>query len=166
MGSTALPTTIDQYIAGFPSKVQALLKKVRKAMRAAAPGATEKISYRIPTFEQHGALIYFAGFRDHIGVYPRTAGMEKYRKEFERYASGKGTFRFPLDESLPLELIAKLVQVRVEENRLRALAKKPRSKKPRPKKAAAAKGSTGAKKVSATRKAGTRRPAKKKAPKR
>jgi uncharacterized protein YdhG (YjbR/CyaY superfamily) len=129
MATSALPTTVDEYIAGYPPKVQAVLKKVRKAIQRAAPQATEKISYRIAAYEQHGALIYFAGHTDHIGVYPRTAGMEKYRKEFAAYASGKGTFRFPLDEPMPLELIAKLVRVRVAENEQRALAKKAKKRK-------------------------------------
>lgn len=105
--------TIDDYIAAFPTDVQALLQKVRRTIRKAAPDAQEAISYRIPTFKLNGRyLIYFAGFKKHIGVYPVDAGGAEFDNELARYASGKATLKFPLDQPIPFDLIAKVVKVK------------------------------------------------------
>ena len=91
-------------------------------IRAAAPGVTER-SYRIPVFELDGRyLLYIAAFRDHVSIYPVTAGMvANYGKRIAPYRSGKGTLRFPLGEPLPLKLITKLARVRVGERRRAAI---------------------------------------------
>ena len=104
---------IDDYIAGFPPNVQKLLQKIRTTIHKAVPKATEAIKYQIPTFVLDGRnLIHFAAFQEHIGVYPapRDAAFEK---ELAPYAGGKGTVRFPLDEPLPLDLIKRIVQYRI-----------------------------------------------------
>jgi uncharacterized protein YdhG (YjbR/CyaY superfamily) len=111
------PQTIDEYIAGFPTDVQAILKKIRATIQRAAPGAKEKISYRIPTFALHGNLIYFAAFKKHIGLYPAPRGVAKFKAELSAYEGGKGTVQFPLDRPIPLDLIRRIVKFRVEENR-------------------------------------------------
>jgi uncharacterized protein YdhG (YjbR/CyaY superfamily) len=114
--------TIDDYIATFPEDVQQQLQKVRRTIAKAAPGAEEAISYRIPTFKLNGhALIYFAGFKTHIGLYPVQAGSAGFSPEMARYASGKATLKFPLDQPLPLGLIAKVVKAKL---RLASVAKK------------------------------------------
>jgi uncharacterized protein YdhG (YjbR/CyaY superfamily) len=107
------------YIAKMPPKARKALKQLRTAIRVAAPGVTERISYRIPTFELDGCyILYIAAFKQHVSVYPVTAGMvAKHGKAIARYRAGKGTLRFPLDEPLPVELVAKLAKVRVQERR-------------------------------------------------
>jgi uncharacterized protein YdhG (YjbR/CyaY superfamily) len=115
---------IDEYIAGFPDEVQEKLEKVRTAIRKAAPKAEEKISYQMPSFTLNGKyLIYFAGYKKHIGLYPAPRGVEKFKKELSRYAGGKGTVRFPLDKPIPFGLIARIVKFRVKETLARARAK-------------------------------------------
>ncbi len=104
--------TVDDYIAGFPKDVQKILRKIRRTIRAAAPGAEETISYSIPTYKLNGRpLIYFAAFKSHIGLYPVTAPVKaKFRKELSGYKGGQGTVRFPLDEPIPYALIARIVK--------------------------------------------------------
>jgi len=101
--------TVDEYIASFPADVQEQLQGVRRAMRAAAPETEEAVSYGIPTFTLDGRyLIYFAGWKRHISVYPIPAVNAQLDKEIERYKAGKGTLRFPLNEPIPYELIGRL----------------------------------------------------------
>ena len=117
--------TIDEYIAQFPSDVQALLEQVRAAIRTAAPEAKEAISYQIPAFNLNGRyLIYFAGYKKHIGLYPVPGGDEAFQQEIAAYQAGKGTLRFPLDRPIPLDLIAKVVRLRAKENEEHTAAKK------------------------------------------
>ncbi|MDQ3706277.1 MAG: DUF1801 domain-containing protein [Chloroflexota bacterium] len=109
--------SVDEYIATFPEDIQALLESLRATIKAAAPGAEERISYQMPTFELNGYLVYFAAWKNHIGFYPASSGVqEAFKAELCRYATEKGTVRFPLNAPLPLELISKIVQFRVSEN--------------------------------------------------
>ena len=112
-------TSVSEYIATAPPKTRKPLRQLRAAIRGAVPGITERISYRIPTFDLDGKyLLYIAGFRDHVSVYPVTAAMVKrYGKSIAPYRSGRGTLRFPLDAEVPVELVAKLAKVRVQERR-------------------------------------------------
>jgi uncharacterized protein YdhG (YjbR/CyaY superfamily) len=108
--------TIDEYIAGFPPRVRAILRKMRSTIRKAAPGAKEKISYEIPTFTLNGKyLVYFAAYREHVSLYPAPRGAPAFRKELSRYAGGKGTVRFPIDKPIPYGVIARIVRFRVKE---------------------------------------------------
>lgn len=118
------PKDIDAYIAAFPRNVQTLLGKLRRAIRAAAPKATEVISYKMPAFKQHGMLVYFAGFKGHIGLYPPVRGNAALQKAVARYAGPKGNLRFPYDEPLPLALITRIVRHKVKEDAARARARK------------------------------------------
>jgi uncharacterized protein YdhG (YjbR/CyaY superfamily) len=108
---------ITDYIAGFPPETQTALREVREAIRSVAPDASEKISYRIPTFFLNGNLVHFAGFAHHIGFYPTPSGIERFRDELATYKQGRGSVQFPLDEPMPLELIGRIVKFRVEEAR-------------------------------------------------
>lgn len=110
------PKNIDEYIAGFPAEVQAILQKIRTTIRKAAPGAEEKISYQIPSFALHGNLIHFAAFKKHIGLYPAPRTVAKFKHELSAYEGGKGTVQFPLDKPIPFDLIKRIVQFRVERN--------------------------------------------------
>ena len=114
------PRNIDEYIAGFPKHVQLILKKIRATIRKAAPEAAETISYQIPTFTLKGNLVHFGAFENHIGFYPTSSGIERFKKELSVYEGAKGTVRFPLGEPIPFDLIAKIVRFRVLENIKRA----------------------------------------------
>jgi uncharacterized protein YdhG (YjbR/CyaY superfamily) len=119
----AAPGTIDEYIAGFPHEVQEILEKIRTTIRKAAPGAEETISYQIPTFTLKGNLVHFAAFKKHIGFYPTSTGIVKFKKELAAYEGAKGSVRFPLDKPIPFALISRIVKFRVKENLARAEAK-------------------------------------------
>lgn len=118
------PQTIDEYIAGFPKDVQVILKRIRSTVRKAAPGATEKISYQMPTFFLEGNLVHFAAFKTHIGFYPVPTGIEKFQKELSAYEVGKGSVKFPFDEPIPYELIENIVKFRMKENLEKAKKKR------------------------------------------
>jgi len=118
-----LNESIDQYIRGFPEEIQALLEEVRITIRKAAPGATETIKYAMPTFVLNGNLVHFAAFKNHIGFYPVPSGIDAFKKELSVYKGAKGSVQFPLDKPLPLDLITKIVNFRVQENLLKVKAK-------------------------------------------
>lgn len=110
-------SSIDEYIATFPEDVQKIMKQLRRTIKAAAPDAEEKISYGIPTFTLNGKyLIYFAGWKNHISIYPIPSGSEAFNKEVSQYVEGKGTLKFPMDKPLPMKLITKIVKLKVAEN--------------------------------------------------
>ena len=107
---------IDAYIKTFPPEVRVILRAIRFTVRKAAPGAEEKISYRMPAFFQDGVLIYYAAFKQHIGVFPPVRD-EKLRAVVAKYAGPKGNLRFPLAKAMPYALIARIVKARLRENR-------------------------------------------------
>ena len=123
------PTSVDQYIASFPSEVRAILKKVRATVRKAAPKAEETIKYRLPTLVLHGNLVHFGEFKTHIGFYATPSGNEQFRKELSAYKGAKGSVQFPLSEPIPFGLIGKIVRFRVQENLARAGAKSKKAKR-------------------------------------
>lgn len=113
-------TTMDAYIASFPTEVQGILEQIRQTIRKAAPGATEAISYQIPTFKMNGSnLVHFAAWKEHIGFYATPSGNAAFKKELARYKVAKGSIRFPLDEPIPYGLVAKIVKFRVKEIQLK-----------------------------------------------
>src|SRR5574342_43021 len=122
MNQTA-PKNIDDYIAGFPHDVQAILKKIRTTIKKSTPDAEETIKYRMPTFTLKGNFVHFAAFKKHIGFYPTPTGIEKFKKELSVYKQGKGSVQFPLDRPMPYDLIGRIVKYRVEENLAKAAAK-------------------------------------------
>jgi len=111
------PKTIDAYIAAAPAEVRPILEKIRQTIAAAAPEAQEVISYRIPAFRGKGILVYFAAFKNHIGLYPPISGDAKLEKDLARYAGPKGNLQFPLDEPIPYALIKRIVKLRVKQDR-------------------------------------------------
>lgn len=121
--SRAAPKDIDVYIAGFPPDVQTILRRIRSTIRDAAPAAEETISYRIPAFTLNGVLVYFAAFKQHIGLFPPVRGDAGLEKAVARYAGPKGNLRFPLDEPIPYGLIRRIVRLRVRQNQAKAAAK-------------------------------------------
>lgn len=120
--------TIDEYIAMFPEEIQSTLQALRATIKAAAPDATEKISYQIPTFYLSGNLVHFAAFKDHISFFPTSSGIAAFKRELRKYPSAKGTVRFPIDKPLPLNLIRRIVKFRVAENLKKAGTKSSKRK--------------------------------------
>jgi uncharacterized protein YdhG (YjbR/CyaY superfamily) len=118
-----VPKTIDEYISGFPEDIKKILEELRSTIRKAAPGASETISYQMPTFTLKGNLVHFAAFKNHIGFYPVPSGIEAFQTELARYQQGKGSVQFPIGEPLPLDLIAQIVKFRVLENLEKAAAR-------------------------------------------
>jgi uncharacterized protein YdhG (YjbR/CyaY superfamily) len=110
------PNTVDDYISGFPGDIQRKLKQLRAAVKKAAPAAEEVISYGMPYYRLNGRLLYFAAHKNHIGFYPLTTAIEKFKSSLADYKWAKGTIQFPLEKPLPLELISKMVKFRVNEN--------------------------------------------------
>ena len=121
--------TIDEYINAFPEDVQKILNQLRQTITDAAPEAEETINYQMPTFALNGNLVHFAAFKNHIGFYPTPTGIEAFREELAPYKGAKGSVQFPIDQSLPLPLIRKIVEYRVKENLERKPKKKSTAKK-------------------------------------
>lgn len=108
---------IEEYISSFSPEVQKILTRIRRIVKKAAPSASERISYGIPTFDLNGTyLVYFAAFANHISLYPATSSIVDHDKELAKYKVSKGTLKFPLKEEIPFGLIEKFVKYRVEEN--------------------------------------------------
>lgn len=122
MGSGAgTPATIGEYIARAPTGVRPILREIRRVIRAAAPAARERISYRMPAFEQNGILVYFAAFKTHIGLFPPVRGDAKLVRAAAPYAGPKGNLKFPLDRPLPYRLIGRIVRLRLKQNAAKAI---------------------------------------------
>lgn len=109
--------TVEEYIAGFPEEVKEKLEKIRKIIKDQAPGAVENISYGMPAYKTNKKpLIYFAGFKHHIGLYATPSGHDAFKQQLSAYKQGKGSVQFPLDGPIPYDLIKKIVAFRVKEN--------------------------------------------------
>ena len=113
---TKKPQNIDEYIGAFPNDVQEILERIRMTVQNAAPDAKEKISYSMPAFEQNGIVVYFAAFKNHIGLYALPSGHDAFKEELSKYKSGKGSVQFPLNQPMPYDLITEIVKFRVKEN--------------------------------------------------
>jgi uncharacterized protein YdhG (YjbR/CyaY superfamily) len=112
--------SVDEYILKFPPEIAEILIKLRKVIKESAPLAEEKISYQMPAFVLHGNLVYYAAFKNHIGFYPTSSGIDAFKHELSEYKGGKGSVQFPLGKPMPYELISKIVKFRVAENMKKA----------------------------------------------
>lgn len=109
---------VDEYIAQFPQEVQAILKEVRTAITQTCPEAEESISYAMPAYKLNGKpLVYFAGYKNHVGFYATPTGHEAFKNALNGYKQGKGSVQFPLTEPMPLQLIKDIVTFRMEETK-------------------------------------------------
>jgi uncharacterized protein YdhG (YjbR/CyaY superfamily) len=109
--------TVGEYIGSFPEDVQILLRQMRAAVLENAPGAEESFAYNMPAYKLNGRpLVYFAGFKNHIGFYATPSGHEEFAEELSQYKQGRGSVQFPLGRPLPLDLIVRIVRFRVKEN--------------------------------------------------
>lgn len=123
-----IPKTVDEYLAALPKEARATLEKIRKSVKAAAPKATEVISYQMPMYKQHGMLVGFAAFKDHCSFFPGAEPIATHKDELKGYETSKGTIRFPIGKPLPAALVKKLVKTRLAENEA-AFNKKPKKKR-------------------------------------
>jgi uncharacterized protein YdhG (YjbR/CyaY superfamily) len=106
---------IDEYIRDQPEELRELLNKVRATIHAAAPGATEKIAWRMPTFWQGKNLIHFAAFKNHLGIYPgELSRLTPFKDRLAKLSTTKGAIQFPYDQPIDYELIADITHYRVE----------------------------------------------------
>lgn len=117
----AVPATVDEYIESFPPNIQAVLRTIRTTVQESAPQAEERISYRMPALFQHGVVVYFAAFKQHLGLYPPVEDAA-VRAMVARYAGPKGNLKFPYAEPIPHDLIASVVEARLRADRAKAAA--------------------------------------------
>jgi uncharacterized protein YdhG (YjbR/CyaY superfamily) len=115
--STKVPKTVNEYLAGVPEPARTTLNKVRAVIRSVAPtGATESISYGIPTFKYKGMLASFAAFSDHCSLFPGAGPTIEFKDELKNFQTSKGTIRFAPNKPLPAALLKRLVKARIAEN--------------------------------------------------
>lgn len=123
------PQTVDEYLQNFPSPTRLKLEQVRSLILKLAPGATEKISYKMPGYFLNGMLVYFAGYKNHIGFYPGGKALASFQKEVASLVHAKGSVQFPLSKPLPMALIKKITAFRLAENLQKAPKKAPAKNK-------------------------------------
>ncbi len=112
---------IDDYISKFPEGSHEIMQKIRAIIKDNAPDAVEQMAYGMPGYKTHGKpLVYFAGYKNHIGLYATPSGHEKFAKELSQYKQGKGSVQFPLNQPIPFDLIKKIVAFRVKESASKA----------------------------------------------
>ncbi len=115
--------TVAAYIAAAPPRARAMLRQLRAAIRAVAPDAEEKLSYRMPYYAYHGRLVYFAAFTNHVSLFILGRATTVFAKELARYRTSRGTVQFPIGAPIPVALVKRMVRARVKENEARAQAK-------------------------------------------
>ncbi len=101
-------TSIDQYVASAKPDVQNILQEIRHIIKSEVPTAVETISYQMPAFRLGKVFIYFAAFKEHIGIYPPVKGDKKLQGELLPYRGPKGNLKFPLDQPMPYQLIRRV----------------------------------------------------------
>jgi len=115
------PVNIDQYISAFPEEAIKRMQELRELIHKLAPDVVESISYSMPALKLNNrALVYFAGYKYHIGLYPTPSGVEEFQQEFSKYKTGKGSIQFPLDQAMPWDLITRIVKFRIKETSAKA----------------------------------------------
>jgi uncharacterized protein YdhG (YjbR/CyaY superfamily) len=113
MPAQKIPRSVDDYVATFAPDIQTVLRKIRRTVKAAAPNAEETISYRMPAYKLHGVLVYFAAFKQHIGLFPPVRGDAGLMQAVKPYAGPKGNLQFPFKKPIPYALIRRIVKARV-----------------------------------------------------
>jgi uncharacterized protein YdhG (YjbR/CyaY superfamily) len=114
---------MDEYIGAFPESTQAILTRLRLAIKKAAPEAEEAIKYGMPTFIFRGNLIHFAAYKNHIGFYPTPSVITHFSTELTNYVRSKGAIQFPIGKPIPLLLIRKMVKFRLNQQKEKYLEK-------------------------------------------
>jgi uncharacterized protein YdhG (YjbR/CyaY superfamily) len=125
----ATPQTVDDYLAALPEEARATLEKLRKTIKAAAPKATEGISYQMPMYKQNGMLVGFAAFKNHCSFFPGAKPVQTFKDELKAYKTSKGTIQFPVGKPIPAGLVKKIVKSRIAENEMRLSEKQKKQAK-------------------------------------
>lgn len=107
------PKTIEEYIGAAPAAAQEKLWQLHETIRKAAPGATESLKWSMPAYSYQKILVAFAVFTHHIGFYPTPSAIKMFTKDLSKYKTATGSVQFPLDKKLPLSLIRKIAQIRL-----------------------------------------------------
>lgn len=123
MQNTIRSKNVDDYIKLFPKEIHPSLQKIRSVIKSVVPKAEEIISYNMPAYKQHGVLVYFAAYKNHIGFYPTSSGVRVFADYLKDYKTSKGAIQFQIDKPLPVTLIKKIVKFRMIEDKKRAMAK-------------------------------------------
>jgi uncharacterized protein YdhG (YjbR/CyaY superfamily) len=123
--------TVEEYLSLFPEPQRKELEKIRKAIKDTAPKAEEAISYGMPGYKLNGVLVYFGGFKTHCSFFPAgNSVIKKFSEELKEYKTSKGTIQFPLNQSIPVLLIKKMVKERIRENEIKQKEKSMKKKVP------------------------------------
>jgi len=120
--------SVDEYISILPKKSKEQALQMRKTIRQSAPEAEEVISYNMPAYKYHGMLVYFAAHSEHIGFYPVSSAIRKFKDELMNYETSKGTIKFPFEKGIPAVLVKKIVKFRAKENLEKELSKTKKKK--------------------------------------
>ena len=107
---------IDEYHLQFDSNVQKKLKELHTIIKEMIPRAEEIISYKMPAFKQNKVLVYYAGYKNHIGFYPTAKPIEVFKNQLLSFKHSKGAIQFPIDQPLPKKLIQDIVKFRLEDS--------------------------------------------------
>ena len=114
--ASAKPKTVTEYIAAASKESRPRLRELRKVIRAAAPGAKEELKWNMPAYSYHRILVMFAGFKNHVSLFPTAAAVRAFKKELAKFNTSPGTVQFPLDKPVPLALIRRITAHRVKDS--------------------------------------------------
>ena len=109
--------TIDEYIAEYPAELQGIMQELREFRKKCSPEATERISWGMPTFYLQGNLVHFAMNKGYIGLYPGESGVSVFIDDLADYTTTKGSIHLPLNKTMPYDLIKRIVEYRIGENK-------------------------------------------------
>jgi uncharacterized protein YdhG (YjbR/CyaY superfamily) len=128
MDSKTAYNTVDEYIAAQSETIQPILNQLREVIKSAAPTASEIISYGMPAYKIHGVLVYFAANKHHIGFYPTASPITVFSDELAVYKTSKGAIQFPLKTPIPIDLIRRIVEFRINEDEIKSISKNKKNK--------------------------------------
>ena len=128
MESKLIYSTVDEYIAAQGELIQPMLNQLRDTIKNAAPTANEIISYGMPAYKIHGVLVYFAANKHHIGFYPTASPITVFSDELTSYKTSKGAIQFPLKTPIPIDLVRRIVEFRVNEDEIKSISKNKKNK--------------------------------------
>ncbi len=128
MDSKTAYNTVDEYIAAQSETIQPILNQLREVIKSAAPTASEIISYGMPAYKIHGVLVYFSANKHHIGFYPTGSPIVVFSDELTAYKTSKGAIQFPLKTPVPIDLVRRIVEFRVNEDEIKSISKNKKNK--------------------------------------
>ncbi len=128
MEAKQIYSTVDEYIAAQSETMQPILNQLREVIKNAAPTANEIISYGMPAYKIHGVLVYFAANKHHIGFYPTASPITVFSDELTAYKTSKGAIQFPIETAIPVDLVRRIVEFRVNEDEIKSISKNKKNK--------------------------------------